>query len=286
MGKGLTERSPVARGVFNTAHEVLGFDLLNLCLNGPAELLNRTEFCQPALYVHSYAAMQDLLSQHPDYQSSLSAVAGLSLGEYTAVAAAGGFSFEDGLRLVSERGKAMQAAADRVGSGMSSILGLDQLKLESICNQYSTETDFVRVANLLCPGNVAIAGHLNKLATVEQACTEAGAMKCVRLAVAGAFHTPIMQPAVEHLSNALDRVAMGKCSIPVISNVDAQAHTQPSEIVSLLARQVVSPVLWEQSLRNLISQGVDQFIEIGAGRVLAGTLKRIDRKIACESFGD
>ncbi len=286
MGQALTERSRSAKELFDQARQILGFDLLELCVNGPADQLNRTEFCQPALFVHSYAALQDLLQQRPGLSESLMAVAGLSLGEYTAVAAAQGLSFEDALRLVHQRGMAMQAAADTVASGMSSILGLELSKIEAICDTHSTATEFVKVANLLCPGNIAISGHANRLDAVEQACLSAGAMKAVRLAVAGAFHTSIMQPAVEQLSRALAQVTITPCAVPVVSNVDAQPHSAPSEIIELLARQVVSPVLWEQTLRNLVDQGAQQFIEIGAGRVLAGTLKRIDRKISCESFGD
>lgn len=286
MGRELVAKSPVSRQWFDQAAEILGFDLFELCLNGPAEQLNRTEFSQPALFVHSYAALKHLETERSDLWSRVQAVAGLSLGEYTAVAAAGGLSFADAVRLVHTRGLAMQAAADQVKSGMSSVIGLELEKLRDVCSRATEGQDFVEVANLLCPGNIAISGYLSALDRADKLAVEAGAMKSVRLAVAGAFHTTLMQPAVERLAAALDSAEFMPTRVPVVSNVDAQAHTQPDEIKALLARQVTSPVLWEDSLRALIASGVDQFIEIGAGRVLAGTLKRIDRKMACESIGD
>ena len=286
MGAALAERSPVASEVYAEAKEVLGFDLLELCTGGPVEQLNKTEFCQPALFVHSLAALKALESERQDLWSSVVSVAGLSLGEYTAVAAAGGIPFSEGLKLVQVRGKAMQAAADAVQSGMSSVLGLAEGQLVELCSQASQEGSSVRVANLLCPGNIAISGHLDALARAEQLCEAAGAMKVVRLQVAGAFHTELMQPAVQALQKALSEVNFQSTSIPVISNVDAAAHTQPDEFRELLAKQVVSPVLWEASLRTMLEHGAEQFIEVGTGRVLAGTLKRVNRKIPCENYGD
>lgn len=287
MGQGLTQRSAGAKALFDEASQILGFDLLKLCVEGPAEELNRTEYSQPALFVHSYAALKDLETARPNLWDSVVAVAGLSLGEYTAVAAAGGISFADGVRLVQARGRAMQAAADATASGMSSILGLTDAQLDEVCKSATTGPDsFVQLANLLCPGNIAISGHLDALARAEEKALAAGAMKAVRLQVAGAFHTSIMQSAVGLLVDALSKVQFSQTRIPVYSNVDAVGHTASSDFVALLPQQVVSPVLWEKSLSQLITDGVDQFIEIGAGRVLAGTLKRINRKIACENIGD
>ncbi len=286
MGQGLLAKSPVTKQLFEQAREILGFDLLELCMNGPADQLNRTEFSQPALYVHSLAALADLSAQRPALWDDVSAVAGLSLGEYTAIAAAGGLSFEDGLRLVHARGLAMQAASDQVQSGMSSIIGLDTEKLQQVCLDSTIGQDFVEIANLLCPGNVAISGHVTALERAEKAAVEAGAMRAIRLAVAGAFHTALMQPAVARLSEALAKAQFKSTRVPVYSNVDAAPHSEPDELRRLLARQVISPVLWEATLRNLMAAGMTGFIEIGAGKVLAGTLKRIDRKAACESYGD
>lgn len=286
MGTALAERSPVARDVYAEAKQVLGFDLLELCSDGPVEQLNKTEFCQPALFVHSLAALKTLESERPELWGSVVSVAGLSLGEYTAVAAAGGVSFGEGLSLVQVRGKAMQAAADAVQSGMSSVLGLSEEQLAEVCSQASQEGSSVRVANLLCPGNIAISGHLDALARAEQLSEAAGAMKVIRLQVAGAFHTDLMKPAVQALQTALNEVDFQSTTVPVISNVDARPHSQPDEFRELLAKQVVSPVLWEASLRAMLEDGVRQFIEVGTGRVLAGTLKRVNRKIPCENFGD
>lgn len=286
MGQGLLAKSSRTQELFDQAREILGFDLLQLCLSGPADQLNRTEFSQPALYVHSLAALNQLQEERPDLWSSVGAVAGLSLGEYTAIAAAGGLSFADGLRLVHTRGMAMQAAADQVASGMSSVLGLDVEKLREVCLNCSQGNEFVEVANLLCPGNIAISGHLPAIERAEKAVVDAGAMRAIRLAVAGAFHTALMQPAVGRLTEALARAEFKPTRVPVYSNVDSAAHTAPDELRALLARQIISPVLWEASLRNLLIAGLESFVEVGAGKVLAGTLKRIDRKIACESYGD
>jgi [acyl-carrier-protein] S-malonyltransferase len=286
MGTELVRRSSIAQQLFQQAAEVLGYDLLKLCSEGPTEQLNRTEFCQPALFVHSLAALRQLEAERGDLWDNVAAVAGLSLGEITAVAAAGGVDFEAGLRLVQLRGTAMQSAADAVASGMSSILGLELDKLNEICQQATHGEHFVRVANLLCPGNIAISGHIAALERAEQQCLAAGAMKAVRLAVAGAFHTPIMQPAVEQLSAALALVNFQPTRVPVISNVDAAPHSHPDEFRRLLSQQVVSPVLWEASLTRMLADDCQQFIEVGAGRVLAGTLKRVQRKIPCENVGD
>lgn len=286
MGAELVKRSSVAARLFERAAAVLGYDLFKLCTEGPAEQLNRTEFAQPALFVHSFAALKQLECERSDLWENVLGGAGLSLGEYTAVAATGGIDFEAGLTLVHLRGVAMQGAADAISSGMSSILGLDLDKLEAICSQATTGEQLVRVANLLCPGNIAISGHLAALERAEQMCLEAGAFKVVRLQVAGAFHTSIMQPAVEQLSSALATVDFTATRVPVYSNVDASAHSQPAEFRRLLAEQVVSPVQWEASLAKMIADGCEQFIEIGSGRVLAGTLKRINRKMPCENVGD
>ncbi|MBX3423523.1 MAG: acyltransferase domain-containing protein [Pirellulaceae bacterium] len=287
MGVELTKHSSSARQLFDQAAETLGMDLLRLCQAGPAEELNRTEFCQPALYVHSLAALAELQSQREGLWDDVVAVAGLSLGEYTAIAAAGGMSFTDGLKLVRARGQAMQAAADATSSGMSSILGLDLEILREVCQQASrNDLSFVQPANLLCPGNIAISGHLDAMQRAEQLAVERGAMKAVRLPVAGAFHTTIMQPAAERLREALGQVTFSPTRVPVYSNVDCQPHLRPEEFSSLLPQQLVAPVRWEQSLVELIAAGVDSFIEVGAGRVLAGTVKRVNRKIACECFGE
>ncbi len=285
MGKGLLERSQSARDRFSEASELLGYDLTQLCVSGPDTELNLTNHSQPALFVHSVAALADFLEQRPHVASQVVAVAGLSLGEYSALYAAGSVSFADGVRLVQARGIAMQEAASSVASGMASVLGFDVAQVEELCNKARLPGEILQVANLLCPGNTAISGHQASILRCEEIAAEAGA-KFVRLSVAGAFHTDIMKPAVDRLKAALETSPLNNSKYPLYSNVDAQPHVNGNEFSSLLVKQIVSPVLWEQTLRNLIASGVEQFYELGAGRVLTGTLKRVDRKIPCEPFGD
>lgn len=282
MAQSLCESLPAARELFDRAAGVLGYDLASLCFNGPAEELDSTVRSQPALFVSSLAALESLRAQTPDVVLSCEATAGLSLGEYTALVFAGVMEFEDGLRLVQTRGTAMQQAADATPSGMVSILGLDKAKVEALCAE-ARENDVLEIANLLCPGNIAVSGENAACERAAELAPKLGAMKAVPLAVAGAFHTKIMQSAVAKLAQALADVPMKRPEIPVISNVDAQPHDDPEEIRDLLVRQVVSPVRWEDSMRYLLAGGYNQFYEIGPGRVLRGLLKRIDRAANCES---
>jgi [acyl-carrier-protein] S-malonyltransferase len=277
MGRQLADSLPRARELFDRANQILGYDLAKICFEGPADKLDSTVHSQPALFVTSLAALAAIQANTPDAIGSCQAAAGLSLGEYTALVFAGVMEFEDGLRLVQERGSAMQAAADATPSRMVAILGLDPDKVEALC-QEASQGETLQVANFLCPGNIAVSGTQTACERVAQMAPAAGAMKAVPLAVAGAFHTPIMQPAVERLTAALANVSMKQPRIPVVSNVDAQPHEDPEEIRALLARQVVTPVRWEDSMRYLLAQGFDTFYEVGPGRVLQGLMKRIDRK--------
>ncbi|QDV75496.1 ACP S-malonyltransferase [Botrimarina mediterranea] len=281
MAGALCDEVPAARELFDRAAEQLGFDLLKLCVEGPAEQLDATVNSQPALYVASLAALEKLKRDDPATVEACVATAGLSLGEYTALCFAEALSFEDGLKVVAERGAAMQDAAEAVPSGMVSVLGLEVPQVEELCDQ-CRGGETLQVANLLCPGNTVVSGTTAACERIAEAAEKAGAMKVIPLAVAGAFHTPLMQPAVERLSAVLDEVELVTPRVPVVSNVDARAHNDPNEIRSLLVKQVVSPVLWEKSLRQMIDGGVDSFYEIGPGRVLRGLLKRIDRKFPSE----
>lgn len=275
---------PAARVLFERASAVLGYDLAKLCAEGPAEKLDTTDYSQPALFVASLAALEKLKQDSPELVGQCAAAAGLSLGEYTALVFAGVMDFEAGLRVVQERGRAMQAAADADPSGMVSVLGLEREQVASLCEQ-ARGGDVLEIANLLCPGNIVVSGHKAACARVAEAATAAGAMKVIPLAVAGAFHTPLMQPAVERLRAALVDVPLKRPRIPVVSNVDARPHDDPAEIRELLIRQVCSPVRWEDSLRYLLEeQHITQFYEIGPGRVLTGLLKRIARKVPCENI--
>ena len=280
MGRQAAESLPAARRLYDRAGEVLGYDLAQLCFHGPAEDLDSTVYSQPALFVTSLAALELLRTNDPGTALACEATAGLSLGEYTALVFAGAIEFEAGLLLVQERGAAMQDAADATPSGMVSILGLERPQVEELCAK-ARVGEVLEIANMLCPGNIVVSGTNAACERAAELAPAAGAMKAVPLAVAGAFHTSIMQPAVERLRRALADVRIQRPTIPVISNVDAQPHDDPEEIRQLLIRQVVSPVRWEESMRLLLERGFDQFYEIGPGRVLRGLLKRIDRKVAC-----
>ena len=282
MGKQLAETLPAARALFDQANQILGYDLAKICFEGPEDQLNSTVHSQPALFVTSLAGVEFLKANQPDVVASASAAAGLSLGEYTALVFAGVMSFEDGLRVVQQRGRAMQDAADAVPSGMVSILGMEVPKIQELCNQARGEGEVLQIANYLCPGNIVVSGHKAACEKIAELATAAGAMKTIPLAVAGAFHTPIMQPAVEKLAAALAGVQLQSPRIPVVSNVDAAVHSDPEELRSLLVKQVVSPVRWEDSQRYLLNQGYAPHWEIGPGRVLRGLLKRIERKAAAE----
>ena len=285
MGQWLCESFPIANELFQQANEILGYDLQALCKDGPKERLDATEFSQPALFTVGMAAAKVLQDQQPERLANIKATAGLSLGEYTAVCFAGGLEFADALRLVQRRGQAMQAAANAVESGMASVIGTKLDDLQAVCDQVK-EGDVLRPANLLCPGNIAVSGHQTALARLEPAVLEAGAMKFIPLTVAGAFHTSLMEPAVAALSEALAEMPIQDTQIPVYSNVDAAPHQSADEIRSLLSRQVTQPVLWEASIRKMIDDGIEGFLEAGTGRILRGTLKRIQRKLPTDGFGD
>lgn len=284
MGRTIVERYPAAAQLFEQANDILGYDLAKLCFEGPAEELDSTVISQPAIFVTSLAALEMLRADSPDVVLSCEMAAGLSLGEYTALVFSGVLSFEDGLRVVQQRGQAMQDAADATPSGMVSILLLDVPKVEEIVASASSEGT-LQIANYLCPGNTVVSG-------VNAACEKAaeladnGGGRAIPLAVAGAFHTSIMEPADRRLADALARISLAAPEIPVYSNVDAATHDDPQEIKDILVRQVVSPVRWEESIRAMLDAGIDEFYEIGPGKVLTGLLKRIARKVPCTVVND
>jgi len=281
MGRRLAESIPGARRLYDRAGEILGYDLAKLCFEGPAEELDSTVHSQPALFVTSLAALESLREESPDVVLSCEAAAGLSLGEYTALVFAGAMEFEDGLRLVQQRGAAMQEAADATPSGMVSILGLERVEVEALCEKVRGG-EILEIANLLCPGNIVISGTIAACERAAEQAQSFGAMKAVPLAVAGAFHTQIMQPAHRRCAEAIGAVSMEPPKIPVVSNVDARPHDNPEDVRQLLIQQVVHPVLWEESMRYLLEDGFDQFYEVGPGRVLRGLLRRVERKISCQ----
>lgn len=284
MGVKLAEKYPAAKAKFEQAADILGFDLLALCQNGPEEKLNATNISQPALYVASLAALELVKELHPEYIDRCQMAAGLSLGEYTALAFAEAMSFEDGLRVVKVRGEAMQAAAEATPSGMVSLLLLDEEKVQELCEEAS-QYGLLQIANYLCPGNIVVSGDK---AACEQVVplAEARGGRPIPLKVAGAFHTPIMQSATEKLAAVLESVTILPPKMPVVSNVDAQPHNKSEEIREILVKQVVHPVLWEKSMQTLLDQGIDHFCEIGPGSVLKGLMKRISRKTPFDNFND
>ncbi|KAF5835064.1 acyl transferase/acyl hydrolase/lysophospholipase [Dunaliella salina] len=291
MAKELVAEVPAAKDMFNKASDILGYDLLQLCTEGPKDRLDSTEISQPAIYVASLAAVEKLRAT--EGQGQVGANASTKVLKLESIDdlwdSPPGCSvcwvhiiFEDGLRLVKLRGESMQAAANAAASGMVSVIGLDSGKVAELCKAASAEVgkeNAVRIANYLCPGNYAVSGSKEGCDAVERlGKPNYKARMTVRLAVAGAFHTDFMQPAVEKLQAALAQTEVKKPRIPVISNVDAQPHSDPETIKSILARQVTSPVLWENTLMTLFEKGLTRSYEIGPGKVVAGITKRINKE--------
>lgn len=276
MGRELYDASAKIREMYAQANEILGYDLTKICFEGPAETLDATDQSQPAIFLTSLAALEALKESEPEALENCVATTGLSLGEYTALTFAGVMSFEDGLKLVRLRGEAMQEASDAVPSGMASVLGLDVETVRGLCAEVDAEE--LTIANYLCPGNLVVSGARASVDKLMDAALAAGAMKVVGLKVAGAFHTSFMSFAVEKMRPIIEAMDFQAPKIPVVSGVDARFHSDPSEIKSILIRQISSPVLWEDAMRFLIAEGVETFYEVGPGRVLRGLMKRIDRK--------
>ncbi|CAM6128844.1 unnamed protein product [Calypogeia fissa] len=288
MGKEV-ETVPAAAALYAKAAEILGYDLLDVSINGPKEKLDSTVISQPAIYVASLAAVEALKAREGGQAiiDSVNVAAGLSLGEYTALAFAGAFSFEDGLKLVKIRGEAMQAAADAAPSAMASVIGLDSEKVAALCeaaNAEVSEEERVQIANFLCPGNYAVSGGVKGIEAVQAKAKSFKARMTVRLAVAGAFHTRFMSPAVSALEAALAAAEIKTPRIPVISNVDGQPHSDPATIKQILAKQVTSPVLWENTLTTLLEKGLQNSYELGPGKVIAGIIKRINKTAEIENI--
>jgi len=273
MGKALAEAFPAAREWFEKADAILGYELSRICFEGPEETLTRTEHAQPAIYLTGWIAFRLLSEAAPDLEWD--AAAGLSLGEFTALAAAGVFSFEDGLRLVRRRGELMQAACERNPGAMAAVIGLDEAATAAACAAHGAQ-----IANLNCPGQIVISGEARKVAAACEAAKAQGARRVAPLQVAGAYHSDLMRPAQPGLDKALASVPINLPAKPVLSNVTARPHGAPSDIHRRLVDQLVSPVRWEESMRRLLAEGFDLFIELGPGAVLSGFMKRIDRRAA------
>lgn len=276
----VVEQVPKAKELFDTASEILGYDLLQVCTEGPKEKLDSTVVSQPAIFVASMAAVEKLRQE--EGQEALDAATcamGLSLGEYSALCFADAISFEDGVKITKARGEAMQAASDAVETGMVSVIGLKREKVKELCEAAAEKSgEDIQIANYLCNGNYAVSGSLKACDTVaEIAKPDFKARMTIKLAVAGAFHTEFMKPAVEALESVLAGVEIKKPRIPVISNVDAKAHSDPASIKKLLATQVTSPVLWENTMDLMLASGFEKAYELGPGKVTTGILKRFDK---------
>lgn len=270
MGKDFFENEPSARIWFQRANAALGYDLANLCFNGPDSELLKTENAQPAIFLVSWVALELLKERVPAVR--FDAVAGLSLGEFTALSAAGVFAFEDGLKLVRQRGRYMQEACEATQGSMAAVIGLDEAAMRAVCHEAG-----VVLANLNCPGQLVISGETERIGKACELAKAKGARRALPLAVAGAYHSPLMASAQPKLDAELAAVPMRPPSVLVISNVTAQAHGGPEAIRKNLVAQVTSSVRWEESMRHLLAQGFTRFVELGPGTALSGFMKRIDK---------
>lgn len=275
MGKDLYEKHPVAKQYFETANEILGFRITDIMFSGTDEELKQTRVTQPAVFLHSVISAMCLAGRfEPDM------VAGHSLGEISALTAAGCLSFESGLRLVAARAEAMQKACEAAPSTMAAIIALPDAEIERICEEVSTEGCIVVPANYNCPGQLVISGHVD---AVSEACTrlkEAGAKRALMLAVSGAFHSPIMKPAEDELAKAIAQTEFQTPRCPVYQNVDGKPHTDAEEIKANLLRQLTSPVRWTEAVENMLAAGAEEFTECGPGKALQGMIAKISKGIA------
>ena len=286
MGADIAPAFPVAAELFHRANDIVGFDLQKVCFEGPAERLNSTTMSQPAIFVTS-AALLEVLRANPTTASLKPDVtAGLSMGEYTALYAAGVVSFEDGLRLVRKRGEAMQAAADATQGSMVSLIGLEEDKVRQLCEEAS-EGELIDPVNFNCPGQIVVSGTLGACERAERLAEKYGAVKAIRLEVAGAFHTPLMFRAAEALQDALWQSRISPPGpVKTAVNITAEYYVSAEGIIDGLTRQLVSPILWQKCMERLLADGVEQFYEIGPGRVLTGLMKRINRKTKVTNVSD
>lgn len=273
MGKDLYDNVPQAKELFDKANEILGFDITEIMFNGTAEELKQTKVTQPAVFLHSVILAQSL-GIEPD------ATAGHSLGEFSALVAAGALSFEDGLRLVAKRAEAMQKACEMQPGTMAAIIGLDDKTIEDVCAGID---GVVVAANYNCPGQLVISGSLEAVNAACGKLKEAGARRALVLPVGGAFHSPLMEPARKELEQAIAEAPFRTPKCPIYQNVDAKPHTDPEEIKQNLIAQLTAPVRWTYIVRNMIADGFADFTELGPGSVLQGLIKKTDANVAVES---
>jgi [acyl-carrier-protein] S-malonyltransferase len=274
MGKDLYDNSPVAKEMFEKANDILGFRITDLMFEGTDEDLKQTKVTQPAIFLHSVI----LAATTEDFSPEM--VAGHSLGEFSALVANKALSFEDGLKLVSARAMAMQKACEAEPSTMAAIIGLEDDKVEEICNSID---EVVVAANYNCPGQIVISGSFKGIDTACEKLTEAGAKRALKLPVGGAFHSPLMEPAREELAAAIEKTVVSEPICPVYQNVNAKPVSDPAVIKENLIAQLTAPVKWTQTVKNMLADNASSFTEVGPGKVLQGLIKKVDRKIETRS---
>ena len=279
MGRDLAEQFPTARALFDQANQTLGIDLSTVCFEGPEAELTKTGNAQPAIHLVGWATFQLLREQVPGFE--FHATAGLSLGEFTALAAGGVMSFDDSLQVVRQRGLFMQEACEQTRGSMAALICVDESVAREICSESGVE-----VANLNCPGQIVISGPAEKIGAACDLAKTKGAKRALPLSVAGAYHSQLMQSAQPRLRTALEAISLKPADMPVLSNVTALPHGSPGEILERLVEQVTGSVRWEDSMRYLIGQGFEQFIELGPGTALSGFLKRIDKTVSVLNVAD
>ncbi|MFD1705848.1 ACP S-malonyltransferase [Siminovitchia sediminis] len=282
MGKEAAETNEKAKSVFDRADQRLGYSLSSIIFEGPQEDLTSTANAQPALLTASMALMQDLTDAgiSPDY------TAGHSLGEYTALVAAGAIDFADAVYAVHKRGQFMEEAVPNGRGTMAAVLGLERGTLHGICEQVTSGGDLVQMANLNCPGQIVISGTVEGVKKAGEQAKEQGAKRVLPLQVSGPFHSSLMKPAAERFTQVLHEIEIKDADVPVIVNVSAEPETKKEAFQEKLIEQLYSPVLWEDSVQKLISLGVDTFVEIGPGKVLSGLVRKVDRKVTAISVQD
>lgn len=281
MGRELAAGCPEARAVFDRARAALGFDLAKLCFEGPAEELNRTSLCQPAILTTSIAALEAWRARRDVPASAPSA--GLSLGEYTALVYAGALTFEDAVRLVHQRGQFMEEASRENPGTMVAVQGAERERLNDVL-EGAREFGVAEIANLNCPGQIVVSGSMAAMDWLVKNVKNFGPLRALRIPVTGAFHSRLMAPASERLSQALAAVGISQPHAPVVSNVTAKFVTNAAEVRGLLVQQLTSPVLWEDSMRFLVATGVARFVEVGPNKVLKGLLAKIEEGVQAQNI--
>ena len=279
MGKDLYENNALAKELFDKADEILGFNITDIMFAGTDEQLKQTNVTQPAVFLHSVISA---LCLGDDFKPAM--VAGHSLGEFSALVAAGALSFEDGLKLVAARANAMQKACEANPGTMAAIIGLSDEKVEEVCSEVSANGQIVVAANYNCPGQLVISGNVEAVNAACEKLKEAGAKRALPLKVGGAFHSPLMQPAKDELQAAIEQTEFAAPSCPVYQNVDAKAHTDAAEIKANLTAQLTSPVRWTASVQAMIADGAYDFTECGPGKALQGMIGRIDKNVAVKGI--